>query len=96
MPLTSIGCRPKMCMTSGRLEADVRTATPGLERNGWERIRPLMPNEAYFRNVDAMVEIARRKGVVISMTLFHQRYRESITVENARAWATWVAPATRD
>ena len=83
-------------MTPGRLEADVRTPIPGPERNEWERIRPLTPDEAYFRNVDAIVGIARSKGVVISMTLFHQRYRESITVENARAWARWVAPATRD
>jgi len=73
-------------MTPGRLEADVRTPTPGPERNEWERIRPLTPDEAYFRNVDATVEIARSRDVIISMTVFHHSYRESITVANARVW----------
>ena len=62
----------------------------------WIDINPLTPNEAYFRNVDAVVQIARNKNVVISMTLFHQRYRAYITVENARAWARWVAQRYRD
>jgi Protein of unknown function (DUF4038) len=55
---------------------------------------PLTPNEAYFRNVDAVVDVARKKNVAISMTLFHQRWRNYITVDNARAWARWVADAT--
>jgi len=57
----------------------------------WIDNNPLTPNEAYFRNVDAVVEIARENNVVVSMTMFHQRYRKYITVENARAWAKWVA-----
>ncbi len=52
---------------------------------------PLTPNEAYFRNVDAVVEIARQNNLAISLTLFHQRWREYITVQNARAWARWLA-----
>jgi len=62
----------------------------------WIDDNPLTPNEAYFRNVDAVVEMARRKGVIISMTLFHQRYRRYITVDNARAWARWLAERYRD
>ncbi len=57
----------------------------------WIDDNPLTPNEAYFKNVDAVVEIAREYNVVISMTMFHQRYRKYITVGNARAWAKWVA-----
>ena len=57
----------------------------------WIDDNPLTPNEAYFKNVDAVVRIARENNVVISMTLFHQRYREHITLDNARAWGHWVA-----
>jgi len=62
----------------------------------WIGDNPLTPNEAYLRNVDAVVEIARRKDVAISMTLYHQRYRACITLEKARAWARWVARRYRD
>jgi len=57
----------------------------------WIDDDPLTPNEAYFRNVDAVVRTARENNVVISMTLFHQRYRNAITLSNARAWAKWLA-----
>lgn len=57
----------------------------------WLNDNPLTPNEAYFKNVDAVLENARENGVIISMTLFHQRYRKSITLDNARAWAKWLA-----
>lgn len=52
---------------------------------------PDTPNEAYFQHVDAVMEIARKSDVAISMTVFHQRYRDRITLEKARAWATWLA-----
>lgn len=48
---------------------------------------PGTPSEAYFRNVDAVMEI----DVAISMTVFHQRYRERTTLEKARGWARWLA-----
>lgn len=57
----------------------------------WIDDNPLTPNEAYFKNVDAVVQIARENNVVISMTLFHQSYRKYITLGNARAWAKWIA-----
>jgi len=57
----------------------------------WIADNPLTPNEAYFKNVDAVVQIARENNVNLSMTLYHQRYRKYITVENGRAWAKWVA-----
>lgn len=62
----------------------------------WVNNNPLTPNEAYFENVDAVVRIACDKNVAISMTLFHQRYREHITMKNARAWARWIAQRYAD
>ncbi len=52
---------------------------------------PGTPNEAYFQNVDAVMEIARKNDAAISMTVFHQRYRKLITLEKARNWARWLA-----
>jgi hypothetical protein len=57
----------------------------------WINDNPLTPNEAYFTNVDAVLQIARENNVNISMTLYHQRYRKAITRDNARAWAKWLA-----
>jgi hypothetical protein len=57
----------------------------------WIGNDPLTPNEGYFKNVDAVVQIARENNLVISMTMFHQGYRKYITLEKARAWAKWIA-----
>ena len=57
----------------------------------WINNDPLTPNEAYFKNVDAVVRIARDNNLAISMTLYHQRYRQHITMKNARQWAKWLA-----
>ena len=62
----------------------------------WVNDNPLTPNEAYFKNVDAVVQSARENNVVISMTLYHQRWRKLITVKNARAWARWLALRYKD
>ncbi len=62
----------------------------------WHNDNPLTPNEAYFENVDAVVRIAGENNVNISMTLYHQRYRKHITVENGRAWARWLAQRYKD
>jgi len=52
----------------------------------WISTDSLTPNEANFKHVDAVVQIAREKNLVISMTIFHQRWRNLITLEKARAW----------
>jgi hypothetical protein len=62
----------------------------------WIDNNPLTPNEGYFKNVDAVLQIAREHNFNISMTLFHQRYRKYITAANARAWAKWVAQRYKD
>jgi len=62
----------------------------------WINDDPLTPNEEYFKNVDAVLKIAGDNNLAISMTLYHQRYREHITPANARAWAAWLARRYRD
>ncbi len=62
----------------------------------WIDNNPLRPNDAYFTNVDAVVRAAADNNLVISITLFHQRYRKWITLENARAWAKWLAGRHKD
>ena len=62
----------------------------------WINDNPLTPNEAYFRNVDSVIQIARENNIIISVTLYHQRYRKCITLENARAWAKWLACRYKD
>ena len=62
----------------------------------WIDDNPLTPNEAYFRNVDAVLQIAQEHNFNISMTLYHQRYRKAITLEKARAWAKWLATRYKD
>ncbi len=57
----------------------------------WINNDPLTPNEAYFKNVDSVIRIARENNLVFSVTLYHQRYRKYITLKNARAWAKWLA-----
>ena len=34
--------------------------------------------------------------MTISMTMFHQRYRNAVTREKARAWAKWLASRYKD
>jgi len=62
----------------------------------WANVDPLTPNEAYFKNVDSVVQSARENNVVISLTLYHQRWRKLITVKNARRWAKWLADRYKD
>ena len=62
----------------------------------WTSLDPLTPNEGYFKNVDAILGIARENNVVISLTLYHQRWRKLITEANARTWAAWLARRYRD
>ncbi len=64
--------------------------------SAWLDADPLKPNEDYFRHVDAVLRIAGERGIAILMLLYHQRYREHVTVENARRWAAWVAGRYRD
>jgi hypothetical protein len=62
----------------------------------WINDDPLTPNEEYFKNVDAVLNMAGDCNIAISMTLYHQRYRKHITLEKARAWARWLARRYKD
>jgi len=62
----------------------------------WINNDPLTPNEAYFTNVDAVLRAARDNNLTISMTMYHQRYRKSITLEKASRWAKWLAARYKD
>ena len=62
----------------------------------WINDNPLTPNEAYFRNVDSVIQIARENNVVLLVTLYHQRYRKCITLDNTRQWAKWLAQRYKD
>jgi hypothetical protein len=65
-------------------------------QKAWIDNNPLTPNEAYFKNVDAVLRAAAESNLSISMTLYHQRYGKFITVKNARAWAKWLALRYKD
>jgi hypothetical protein len=57
----------------------------------WLDDNTLTPNAAYFENVDAVIQSAREMNLVISLAVYHQRWRKIITRENARGWAVWLA-----
>ncbi len=57
----------------------------------WTDNNPLRPNEPYFQNVDAVVQAARERSMVLVVMLYHQTCRKRITVDNARPWAAWLA-----
>ena len=73
----------------GALDGPVRPNVYG--EIPWSDNNPLTPNEAYFENVDSVVETARENGLVISMTLYHQRFGDHMNPKNARPWAKWIA-----
>jgi hypothetical protein len=52
---------------------------------------PLTPNEAYFRNVDALVKAAAGQSMIISFSIFHQSYKALFPLEKVRPWARWFA-----
>jgi len=62
----------------------------------WLGDDPSTPNEAYFRNVDRVVEAACELGLILVPGVFHQVQRASITVDNARPYARWVAERYAD
>ena len=57
----------------------------------WVGNDPARPNEAYFRQMDRVVEIACELGLLVVPGVFHQLQRSLITTANARRYARWVA-----
>jgi len=62
----------------------------------WQDKDSLVPNEKYFKHVDKVLRMAVENGIVISLTIFHQRYRGHMTLEKARQWGRWLASRYRD
>jgi hypothetical protein len=62
----------------------------------WINDNPLTPNEAYFLHVDSVIQIAGENNIIISLTVYHQRYRNCITLENAKKWAEWISSRYKD
>lgn len=62
----------------------------------WINDDPLTPNEAYFRHVDAVLQLALDSNLVISLTMYHQSWRGCITPEKARAYGLWLARRYKD
>jgi hypothetical protein len=74
------------------LSADVRGEKP------WVDDDPLKPNEAYFANVDEVIQLGRDRGLVFVLGVYHGRAEEKNPIQagNARAWAKWVAQRYRE
>jgi hypothetical protein len=62
----------------------------------WVANDPASPNEAYFANVDRVVQAASDCGLILILGVYHKRQRERITTANARAYARWIAGRYRD
>jgi hypothetical protein len=67
------------------------TGTNVYGQKPWLNDNPLTPNEAYFRNVDTVIQAARERDMILYVMLYHQTCRQRITVANAGAWAKWLA-----
>jgi hypothetical protein len=68
---------------------------PGLSgRKPWLNDDPATPNEAYFRNVDKVLQI--RKDLIFVLGVFHQLQTSYITTAKAQIYARWIAERYRD
>lgn len=57
----------------------------------WIDNDPLRPNEKYFQHIDRSIRLGERTGQTLVVGVYHQWQADTITVQNARAWARWVA-----
>ena len=62
----------------------------------WLNDDPATPNEAYFRNVDEVIQLGCQKGLVFVLGVFHQLQTPYITTANAQTYARWIAERYRD
>jgi len=64
-------------------------------RTPWQNDDPASPDEEYFEHVDSVIEIARQKGLILVLGVYHQLQVEHITPANARGYARWIAERYR-
>ncbi len=70
---------------------------PNIEgQTPWINNDPAKPNEAYFKRVDQIIEIARQKGIIINPGVYHQLQVSIITLDKARNYAKWIAERYKD
>jgi hypothetical protein len=62
----------------------------------WVNHDPAHPNEAYFRNMDRVVDLAGKLGLILVPGVYHQVQRSVITMGNARGYARWLGERYRD
>jgi hypothetical protein len=62
----------------------------------WIDNDPAKPNEAYFKRVDQVIELALKKGIIIVPGVFHQLQVSLIALNNARNYAKWLAQRYKD
>lgn len=70
---------------------------PNIEgQTPWINNDPTKPNEAYFRRVDKVIELALKKEMIIVPGVFHQLQVSIITLSNARGYARWLSERYKD
>jgi len=62
----------------------------------WLNDNPATPNDAYFKNVDEVIQLGQQKGLVFVPGVFHQVQTANITMANARTYTKWVAERYKD
>ena len=76
--------------TGNGTKTDLAGRTPWIDNN------PATPNEGYFKNVDAVLELGLQKGLAFVLGVFHQLQTSYITPANARTYAKWIALRYKD
>jgi hypothetical protein len=65
----------------------------------WLNNNPLTPNEAYWKLVDTIIDIAAKYQITCVPGVFHGNkpaFYNYININNARGWARWVATRYKD
>jgi hypothetical protein len=62
----------------------------------WQDGDPATPNEAYFRHVDAVLDLAGWYGLVLVVGVYHQVQTDRFTLDTAQDYARWIARRYRD
>jgi hypothetical protein len=62
----------------------------------WQGGDPATPNEAYFRHLDAVLDLAGQCGLVLVLGVYHQVQADRFTPDVAYTYARWIARRYRD
>jgi hypothetical protein len=59
----------------------------------WKNNNPLTPDERYFQRMDSVVAIADQLDILLVIGVYHAKDQDAgrITVENIKAWTSWIA-----